>query len=253
MDITGHKRILSPMFGLYRKYIIFCTQNRTYMELKIKDIVNLLQVSEKTVYRWIKDKKIPCYRINHQYHFNRSEINEWILSNKIELSPNLLNISPSSGPVNFYELLKSGGVYNNIPGKTVKEILQNVIDIIPTPSNLSKEEILSALLSRQEMMTTAIGKGIAIPHPRNPIISNTEDVIVSICYLQNPTDFQALDKLPVHTLFIVLANNPRRHLEVLSKISFLCQSEQFIELLGRKAQKDEILNFVKSKELEWRN
>ena len=52
------------------------------MELKIKDIVDLLQVSEKTVYRWIKDKKIPCYRINHQYRFNRAEINEWILSSK---------------------------------------------------------------------------------------------------------------------------------------------------------------------------
>ena len=50
------------------------------MELKIKDIVGMLQVNEKTVYRWIKEKKIPCYRINHQYRFNRAEINEWILS-----------------------------------------------------------------------------------------------------------------------------------------------------------------------------
>ncbi len=222
------------------------------MELKIKDIVGLLQVSEKTVYRWIKDQKIPCYRINHQYYFNRSEINEWILSNKIELSPSLINISPSSGPVNFYELLESGGVYNDIPGDNVKEILTNIIGIIPTPSNLSKEEILFALLNREEMMPTAIGNGIAIPHPRNPIISNTEDAIVSICYLRSAVDFQALDKKPVHTLFIVLTNNPRKHLEVLSKISFLCQSDSFLELLVKKSPKEELLNYIRLKESEWK-
>lgn len=223
------------------------------MELKIKDIVSLLQVSEKTVYRWIKDQKIPCYRINHQYYFNRAEINEWILSNKIELSPGLINITPSSAPVNFYELLKSGGVYGNIPGSDVKEILTNIISLIPTPSNLSKEEILFALLNREEMMPTAIGKGIAIPHPRNPIVSNTDDIIVSICYLQNPVDFHALDKLPVHTLFIVLANNPRKHLEVLSKISFLCRSEDFLELLVKRESKEKLLEYVRLKESEWKN
>ena len=68
------------------------------MDLKIKDIVDLLQVSEKTVYRWIKEKKIPCYRINHQYRFNRSEINEWILSSKIELSSSLINLAVINSP-----------------------------------------------------------------------------------------------------------------------------------------------------------
>lgn len=223
------------------------------MELKLKDIVNMLQVSEKTVYRWIKDKKIPCYRINHQYYFNRYEINEWILSNKIELSPNLVNIQPAKDNLSLYNLLKSGGVYNDVPGDDVKEILQNVIDTIPTPSNLSKDEILAALVSRENMMTTAIGKGIAIPHPRTPIITNTEEVVVSICYLKKPTDFGALDKEPVHTLFVVLTNSPKKHLEVLSRISYLCQSEPFRKLLECKAQKDEILNFVSSKEKEWQN
>ncbi len=218
------------------------------MDLKIKDIVDLLNISEKTVYRWIKDKKIPCYKINHQYRFNRSEINEWILSNKIELSPQVLNMAVGSKLANFYELLKAGGVYTDIPGNSVQEILRNVINTIPTPAKLSKEEILSALLSREEMMTTAIGRGIAIPHPRNPIITDIEDSKVSICYLQNLTDFKSLDNQPVHTLFIILTNNPRKHLEVLSKISYLCQIDQFIEMLKRRANMDEILNFVKSKE-----
>ncbi len=223
------------------------------MDLKIKDIVELLQVNEKTVYRWIKDKKIPCYRINHQYRFNRLEINEWILSNKIELSSHVLNLSAGNRTTNFYDLLKSGGVYSGITGNSVKEILSSAINTISTPKGISKDEILSALLSREEMMTTAIGRGIAIPHPRNPIITDVTDASVSICYLQNQMDFKALDKETVHTLFIVITNNPRRHLEVLSKISFLCQQDSFIEMLKAQSPKDEILNFIEAKELEWKN
>ncbi len=222
------------------------------MDLKIKDIVDLLHISEKTVYRWIKDKKIPCYRINHQYRFNRSEINEWILSSKIELTANVLNLSSQARSTNFHSLLNAGGVYKDISGNSVKEILRNVINTITTPTSIPKEEILSALLSREEMMTTAIGRGIAIPHPRNPIITEAGDSSVSICYLENPTDFKALDGNPVHTLFIVLSNSPKKHLETLSKISYLCQMDQFIEMLKQRESKENILSYVEAKEIEWK-
>lgn len=222
------------------------------MDLKIKDIVELLNVSEKTVYRWIKDKKIPCYRINHQYRFNRSEINEWILSSKIELTPNILNLTSEAKLNSFYALINAGGVYQNIPGSSVKDILKNAIEIITTPSGISKEDILSALLSREEMMTTAVGNGIAIPHPRSPIITEASDTSVSICYLEKPADFKALDGNPVHTLFIVLSNSPKKHLETLSKISYLCQMDQFTEMLKQRESKDNILKFVEEKEIEWK-
>ncbi len=222
------------------------------MDLKIKDIVELLNVSEKTVYRWIKDKKIPCYRINHQYRFNRSEINEWILSSKIELTSNILNLTTEAKSSSFYALLEAGGVYPSIPGSSVADILKYAIEKISTPANISKVEILSALLSREEMMTTAIGKGIAIPHPRNPIITEAVDSSVSICYLKNPTDFKALDGEPVHTLFIVLSNSPKKHLETLSKISYLCQDDRFIDILKRRESKDNILSYVEEKEIEWK-
>jgi len=222
------------------------------VDLKIKDIVELLNVSEKTVYRWIKDKKIPCYRINHQYRFNRSEINEWILSSRIELTPNALNLTTEAKLSSFYALLNAGGIYSNISGTTVKDILKNAIHSISTPVDISKDEILSALLSREEMMTTAVGNGIAIPHPRNPIITENADSCVSICYLENPTDFKALDGNSVHTLFIVLSNSPKKHLETLSKISYLCQMDKFIEMLKRRESKENILSFVEVKEIEWK-
>lgn len=222
------------------------------MDLKIKDVINLLQVSEKTLYRWIKEKKIPCYRINHQYRFSRSEINEWILDSKIELSSKLLNLSIANRPTNFTGLVRSGGIHYDIPGATVPEVLHNAIAAVPTPLHISKDEILAALLNREEMMSTAVGRGIAIPHPRNPIITDIEDASVSICFLKHPLDFGALDGLPVHTLFVLLTANPRRHLEVLTKISYLCQVADFLQLLQKRAAFADILDFIQAKETAWR-
>lgn len=221
------------------------------MELKIKDIINLLQVSEKTVYRWIKEKKIPCYRINHQYRFSRSEINEWILDSRIELASKLLNLSIANRPTNFTNLIVNGGIHYDILGATVQEVLHNAIAAVPTPARISKEDIFAALLNREEMMSTAIGRGIAIPHPRNPIITDIEDASVSLCFLKTPLDFGALDGLPVHTLFVLLTASPRRHLEVLSKISYLCQLDDFLQLLQKRASAADIISFIKAKESAW--
>jgi PTS system nitrogen regulatory IIA component len=221
------------------------------MELKIRDIVDLLQVSEKTVYRWIKDNKIPCYRINHQYRFNRTEINEWILSNKIELSSSLINIAISEEQDNLTKLIERGGIIPGVQGENVPDVLRNAVQAINTPPNKSKEVILNALLSREELMPTAIGKGIAIPHPRNPIITDISSASVSICYLEKPVDFGSLDNLPVKTLFILITASPKMHLAILSKISYLCSNETFLTMLNEQVPEERLMEYVRLKELDW--
>jgi nitrogen PTS system EIIA component len=223
------------------------------VELKIKDIVDLLQISEKTIYRWIKDKKIPCYRINHQFRFNRAEINEWILSNKIiGVKTSALNLPINQNADSFAKILERGGIISNIKGQNIREVFKNAIDKIYIPSDLSKVDLFEALISREEMMPTAIGHGIAIPHPRTPVITVADNASVSICYLESPLDFGALDGQEVHTIFILLTDSPRRHLDVLSKISYLCQDTIFLDMLKNQSEKGQILEYVRMKESEWK-
>ena len=121
-----------------------------------------------------------------------------------------------------------------------------------TPPGLAKDEILAAVIDRENMMTTAVGRGIAIPHPRNPLVSTVWDARVSLCFLKNPVDFGALDGKPVHALFLLLSENPRRHLEVLSKISFLCRLPEFLGLLEIRAGRDALNAYLEAREQEWR-
>ncbi len=220
------------------------------MDLKIKDIVDLLNVDEKTIHQWIKEKKIPYHNINHQYRFNRAEITEWILIHKVEFSNSLIKLGLADR-YSLIPLIEKGGIINDILGSNNKDVLKNASAKILLPADLSYKEILDAILNREDLMSTAIGKGIALPHPRIPIITNPNNASITICYLHKPVDFSALDGQPVDTLIILLTASPKMHLEVLSKISYLCQDEKFRKLLNDKKDKETIRNFIKIKELEW--
>src|ERR1700733_3063854 len=59
------------------------------MKLTVRDAAQLLDVTDRTIYRWIKQGVIPAYQINDQYRFNRAELLEWATSRKISVSPEI--------------------------------------------------------------------------------------------------------------------------------------------------------------------
>lgn len=221
------------------------------MDLKMKDIVDLFDVPEKTIIQWINEKKMPSYKIKNQYYFNKAEINEWILQNDIAVSEKILDFALTKRPVSLIDLIGRGGVYYDIAGKTVREVIDAVVNTIPIPKSTDRDTVRSSLLQREEMMTTAVGSGIALPHPRNPIISDIDEESVSICFLKNSIDYGALDGKPVQALFIIISSNAKRHLEILSKISFLCKQDEFLKTLQDRPPKEVLFHNIKRVEQEW--
>lgn len=221
------------------------------MELKTKDLIALLNSDEKTILKWIKEKKLPAYKINHQYHFNKTEVKEWILENKIEVSSKILDMGDSHTPVDLCVLLQRGGIHFNIKGHTPIEVIKNAVPLIHLPPEVNTETVIYSLIEREEMMPTAIGKGIAIPHPRNPIIADIDNENVALCLLEKPIDYNALDNKPVFLIFIILSANAKRHLQILSHISFLCQNGEFSQYLHQAHTKEEIFAWIQDKEAQW--
>jgi nitrogen PTS system EIIA component len=225
---------------------------RNIMDLKMKDIIDLFEVPEKTILQWIIEKKMPSYKIKNQYFFNKAEVNEWILKNNIAVSEKILDLALTNRPVSLIDLIKKGGVHYGIKGTNVRKVIDDVVNTIPIPKSTDNDTVRASLILREEMMTTAVGKGIALPHPRNPIISDIDEESVSICFLKNPIEYGALDGRPVQVLFIIISSNAKRHLEILSKISFLCKQEDFLKTLNEKPQKDVFLKYMDRIEKEWK-
>jgi PTS system nitrogen regulatory IIA component len=76
---------------------------------------------------------------------------------------------------------------------------------MPLPEEVDRQFLFQVLLARESLGSTAVGGGIAIPHVRNPIVMHIPLPIITLCFLEHPIEFGAIDAKPVHVLFTIVA------------------------------------------------
>lgn len=214
------------------------------MQLSVKDAARFLNVSEKTIYRWIKQEVIPAYRINEQFRFNRAELLEWATSRRIQIAPDIFTEDePSKVPLpSLSDALKTGGTAYRIGGSDKPTVLRAVVDVLNLPEEVNREFLYQVLLARETLGSTGIGDGIAIPHVRNPVILHVSRPTVTLCFLEHPIDFKAIDGQPVSVLFTLISPTVRAHLHLLSRLGFVLQNQEFKSALKRQASRDELMD-----------
>ena len=212
------------------------------MELRVRDVSKMLNVSERKVYAWIKDGSLPAYRVNEQYRFNRAELLEWATSRNMEVPADLFhNGDEKVEPPSFADALAEGGVFHGVGGTDKGSVLQAIVDVMQLPASVNRDLLVRVLLAREALGSTGVGDGIAIPHPRNPILLRIEKPEICLCFLSNPIDFGAIDGKPVHTLFTLASPTVQDHLHLLSRIAYLLRNPGFKAVVMRHGSKDEIL------------
>lgn len=215
------------------------------MFLKIIDVVSSLSVDEKTVLGWIKKKGLPAHMLNGRYQINQVDLLEWATNNGIKIPPQMFAIPESTDKLPLLsDALARGGVNFDLPGDDLQSALQSVVELLPLPPEMDQGFLYQTLLAREALGSTAIGHGIAIPHVRNPILSQTQEPAVSLCFLKKPIDFHAVDNKPVHILFTLITPNVKIHLHMLARLSFVLHEQRFMELLNSAPGKAEIIAMV---------
>ena len=213
------------------------------MQLTVRDTAKLLNVTEKTIYRWVTQGILPAYRVNDQYRFNRAELLEWATSRKINVSPEIFHeIENSSAPMpSFTNALQAGGVFYRLEGSDRASVLRSVVEHMRLPEEVDREFLLRVLLAREQLASTGIGDGIAIPHVRNPIVLHVPQPMITLCFLEKAIDFGALDGKPVSALFTLVSPTVRAHLHLLSRLAFVLRDAGFKAVIARQGLREQIL------------
>lgn len=213
------------------------------MTLTVRDVARLLDVSEKTIYRWVSQGTMPVYRVNEQYRFNRAEILEWATSRRIAVSPEIFAEPESRGgrPPRLDEALAAGGIYYRVGGTDKASVLGNVVELMRLPEGVDREFLVRVLLAREELASTALGDGVAIPHVRGPVVLHVAEPTMSLCFLDKALDFGALDGKPVHALFTLVCPTVRAHLHLLARLGFALRDPAFLQAVQDEALRETIL------------
>jgi PTS system nitrogen regulatory IIA component len=151
------------------------------------------------------------------------------------------------------DLVERGGIFYHIPGQGPEQILTEIISRIPAAFlPINKTILLNAVLEREALMSTGIGHGLALPHPRNPVIGETEKQFVTIALPESPVDWKSLDGRAVYAVLLIVSASAKQHLRTLSKINFLCRQESFEALLQNRASPEAIIKAIRDMEQTWK-
>lgn len=148
-------------------------------------------------------------------------------------------------------LIERGGVYYDIPGVKMQDVLAGLIEHLPSIPSLDPEALQREILAREALVSTGIGRGIAVPHPRNPMIAGGSEPFIMLAFPRNAVDWNTPDGNGVHTIFLLVSSSVKQHLNAMSKIGFLCQQEAFYSLLRARAPAADIIAAVRQAESAW--
>ncbi len=220
------------------------------MNLEINDITKLLLISEKEIKNLIKNKEIPNIVLNDKHLFNKQQIIEWALTKNLTL-----NIG-NSDKLSEYNI---STINNLLSEKSFYYYCDfnenNYIDKMTDLLNIDADkEIISALLhNRESLMSTSIGNGISLPHPRVPILLGQEKPLVNFFFTKEPLKIDSIDGKPVHTFILIISQSIKQHLSILAHLGYLLSKELFRFALEKRLNYIEIIDIIIKTEEEKNN
>jgi len=194
--------------------------------LTLEEVAKYLRVSERTIYDCAQKGEIPAGKIRTAWRFKKSEIDKWV-NDKLTST----NLAPLIHPINAESILSMHRIlFTNYSSKrdTLLALAEN---IAAAPQIKNRQELSAEILKREELMSTAIGFGIAIPHVR---LSSVTDLVVSVGISRSGiVDFHPLDDEPVRLVFMIAAahNQHAYYLQTLSWFSTRLKNKELRDSL----------------------
>lgn len=213
--------------------------------MTLVEVATYLRVAEKTIHRMLSRGEIPSVKVAGQWRFLKPVIVEWLVSGmQKKVGDGIAKlIEDDDFPIPVSRILKQELILTSLKGRNRHDVLVELakhLDAEGVPENW--QDIYKFLLQREEMMTTAVGHGVAFPHPRNPGKNKACRPIVLIGISRNGVDFSSMDGGPTRLFCLVYTNSEVIHLKLLAKLNKLLRIPDFSEELIKCSSSEEVIS-----------
>lgn len=146
------------------------------------------------------------------------------------------------------DLLHKDFIIAELKSTAKEDVINELIELFQNDSRvIDLKKVRDAVLDRERIMSTGVGKGFAIPHGKTNAVN---EILAAFGKTDNPIDYQALDNQHVHLVFLLVGkdNMVSTHIKLLSRISRMMTKEDFREKLMLAKSSEEILEIFKAEE-----
>jgi len=212
--------------------------------VQIDEAALYLHVTVATVQRWVRQGLLPPSPAEGE-PFARDELERWARERGLPYGT-----SAPRAPERAERLLSSaiarGAVRSGVAAPTASAAIAAAVDAAPDLEEPDRARLLDEVLERERLASTALGHGIALPHPRKPLAGVLADPVVTVVHLRDAVDWAALDGEPVRVAVLLLSPSAPVHLQLLSRVSLVLRQEGVPEWLASGPEPDAIVERVRA-------
>ena len=243
MDFTNLSSFVISGHGVFPG-----SDSEVEMILTLRELAQMLRVNERTVLRMLKTGQLQGAKIGGQWRFNSSQIDGLFFSAGEESSGDDVPLSaltrthigiPVSRMLNQSRTvmdMKATDAAGAIEELTEPRMLNTVL--------MDVRDLRSKCYAREELLSTGVGDGVAIPHPRDPVATLRAPAIVVFGRSRDGIPFGAADGHPVHLFFLMCSQNIELHLHLMGRLARLLRHPGFIEECMGCDTPEELLRLV---------
>ncbi len=197
--------------------------------------------------------RIPGRKVGGDWVFHQAEITHWLEQEMREYSdPELQGIERSQksteidSGVPVSSLLYPETVQIPLEARTKRSVLECLVEVAGRTWQVwNPAEVLSAVLAREEVLSTAYENGVAIPHPRNPLPDAIGQSVIAFGRTFSGIPFGAPSRQLSDLFFLVLCRDSRTHLLVLARLGRLIQVPGLLESLRSADSSDSVYELIR--------
>ena len=145
------------------------------------------------------------------------------------------------------ELVVEQAVVAELAGQERDDVIAELVDAVIASGKIDaslRDHLIGRVLDREKMSSTGFGRGVAVPHVKHPSI---DQLVATVGLSHKGVDFNALDKQPVYSIFLLLSpeGRPEEHLQAMETIFKNLRKDTFRRFLRQSNSPEHVMNLLK--------
>lgn len=158
--------------------------------------------------------------------------------------------TPDSSRTLISNLISAGTIELHLVGRQRDDVLIELVGKIPEIAARAeaKQTLLRALQEREQLHSTGIGDGVALPHARNALVGLVEKPVIVFGRHDQGIPYGSIDAQPARLFFLLVTTTVTQHLQILARISRLVRDPNLRQALIRADKPEKVIALIRETE-----
>jgi nitrogen PTS system EIIA component len=202
--------------------------------MTVAELSDYLSLSARSVYRLVGD--LPAIRVGGRWRFRVSDVEKWLLKQRRASEPQIEPVEQLGSKLRLLSHIKPANIFLDVPEAEASALIRKAIDrasleLSEGAGEDAKEQLVTSIMEREALCSTALHPDVAFPHPRDPEKCPLGADQIVVVRAAKPIEFHEIHGYKPRVAFILLARSASLQLLWEARLSHLLHREGFVEKL----------------------